>query len=110
MFNFIDFRNAVYQGQMQDGKPHGIGVLIDNKLLFLLAEFKDGEVDGAVFAVYPDCKVFCGHIRNRALTGLCCFYLKDKMQVYMNYSQQATKQGDLIAVLPFCRVILEVDN
>jgi hypothetical protein len=30
MFNFIDYRNATYQGSTQDGKPHGLGILIDS--------------------------------------------------------------------------------
>jgi len=110
MFSFIDYRNAVYNGQTQDGKPHGLGIIIDNQLLFLLAEFKHGEIEGAFFAVYADCKVFCGHLKNKELKGLCCFFLKDRMQVFMNYSPKAKQDSNLIAVLPFCKVILEVDN
>jgi len=86
MFNFIDYRNATYQGQTQDGKPHGLGMLIDSQLMFLLAEFREGEIEGPVFIVFADCKIFCGRIRNKKLSGLCCFYIKDKMQIYMNYS------------------------
>jgi len=110
MFNFIDFRNAVYQGQLQDGKPHGLGILIDHQLLFMLAQFRYGEVEGPVFAVYPDCKIFCGQIKSKELSGLCCFFLKDRMRVFMNYSQQASKDSNVIAVLPLCKVLLEVEN
>lgn len=106
MFSFIDFRNVAYHGQTPKGKPHGLGMLIDTQLLFLIAEFREGEIEGPVFAVYGDCKVFCGRIKSKQPDGVCCFYLKDKMQVYMNYSQKATTDCNLIAVLPFCKVVL----
>jgi hypothetical protein len=109
MFSCIDFRNAFYQGQTLEARPHGLGLLIDSQLLFLLAEFRQGEIEGPVFAVYPDSKIFCGRIRDRQPSGLCCFYLKDKIQVYMNYSSGSGKDRNLVAVLPFCKVILEVD-
>ena len=58
--------------------------------------------------MYPDSKVFCGRIKDRQPSGLCCFYLKDKMQVYMNYGREG-RERNLVAVLPFCKVILEVE-
>lgn len=76
MLNFIDYRNAVYHGQTQDGKPHGLGIIVDNQLTFILAEFKEGEIEGTIFVVYADCKIFCGRIKNKELSGLCCFYIK----------------------------------
>ena len=106
MLNFIQYRNAVYQGHTNLTRPHGLGIFIDNQLTFLLAEFKDGEIDGPVFVVYPDCKIFCGRIKGKQLSGLCCFYLKDQMQIYMNYSEISSDNNNLVAVLPFCKVIL----
>jgi hypothetical protein len=44
MLNFIEFRNAFYHGQTQEGKPHGLGIIIDNQFMFLLAEFREGEI------------------------------------------------------------------
>lgn len=62
MFEIRDFRNARYQGEMQNGQPNGIGIVIDYNYLFCLAEWKDGLIDGPTFIVFPDSRIFCGRI------------------------------------------------
>jgi hypothetical protein len=48
-------------------------------------------INGAVFAVFPDNRIFCGRI-------------------YANYSTKQSSMKNYIAVLPFCKVILEIDR
>lgn len=110
MLNFIDFRDASYQGEIKDGKPHGLGIVIDSNQLFCLAQWVAGRIEGPAFVVFPDCKVFCGRLREGRMEGLCCFYLQDKMRVFMNYTENAGQMNNLIAMLPFCKLILEIDH
>jgi hypothetical protein len=67
-------------------------------------------INGAVFAVFPDNRIFCGRIYNRELSGICTFYLQDRIQMYANYSTKQSSMKNYIAVLPFCKVILEIDR
>lgn len=66
----IDYRNARYQGQIKSLIPHGLGILIDKNLLFVLAEWIDGEINGYVMAVYPNGEIFCGSVRDRQMQGI----------------------------------------
>ena len=102
----IDFRNARYQGQIKNNKPHGIGVSIDRNHLFCLAEWKNGRIDGPLFAVYPDSKIFCGFMKGSQLSGMCCFYLSDKIKTYLNDNQKSDKPQHFITVLPNFKLIL----
>lgn len=44
------------------------------------------------------------------MVGLCAFYLQDQIQIYVNYKEKAAQEKGFIAVLPFFKVILEVEN
>jgi len=47
-------------------------------------------------------------MNGKKLSGLGCFYLKDNVQVFVNYG--ATNENSFITVLPFCKVILEINT
>ena len=89
MTDFIDFRNARYQGEVRDRKPHGIGITIDNNHLFCLAHWNAGKIDGPVFVVFPEAQILCGRMKGNRLSDLCCFYLPDHIQTYINYSKNS---------------------
>jgi hypothetical protein len=65
MYPIIDFRNARYQGQTKNHLPDGIGLLIDNKMMFCMAEWVAGEIRGPAVIIFPSGRVFCGHISFR---------------------------------------------
>lgn len=95
---------------MQNDRPHGVGIAYDVDQLFCLAEWRDGRIHGAAFAIFPDSRIFCGRIEEENMVGLCAFYLQDQIQIYVNYKEKATQEKGFIAVLPFFKVILEVEN
>ena len=66
-------------------RPHGIGIIIDVNHLFCLAKWNSGLIDGPVFIVYPDNKIFCGKMKGKNLSGPCCFYLPEEIKTYINY-------------------------
>jgi hypothetical protein len=110
MFEIRDYRNLRYQGETKDNLPDGVGIAIDYNYLFCLAEWRRGKIDGAAFVVFPDSKIFCGRINNNQLDGLSSFYLQDRIQIFANYSQGPSLRKNFIAVLPFCKVILEIEH
>jgi hypothetical protein len=65
MLPAINYRNGRYQGQIKDKLPHGVGILIDKDYLFCLAEWRNGEIDGCTFILFPSNKIFCGKISHR---------------------------------------------
>jgi hypothetical protein len=110
MFETCDYRNSRYQGEMMDNLPHGIGIAFDYNHLFCLAEWRSGHIHGAAFVVFPDSRIFCGRISNGKLEGLCTFYMQDRIQMFANYSEKSALRRNFVAVLPFCKVILEIDH
>ncbi len=64
MLDFKDYRNARYQGRTVNNKPEGIAIVIDINNLFCLSEWKGGKLNGPIFVVYPDSKIFCGRMKN----------------------------------------------
>jgi hypothetical protein len=52
----LDYRNAKYQGVVnpENRKKQDIGILIDDKLTFILANWKNNIIDGPFFIAYPD--------------------------------------------------------
>lgn len=108
MLGAIDFRNARYQGEIENQLPHGLGIVIDQSLLFCLATWYKGTINGPVFAVYPDHKIFCGYARNNRLSHLSCFYLPEYIQTYINYTQKQ-QHNNFLTLLPAFKLILEID-
>ena len=105
----IDFRNARYQGQIQELQPHGVGITIDDNHLFCLAKWNRGHIDGPVFIAYPDNKILCGHVKKNSISGLCCFYLPGQIKTYINYRKDS-KDNNFITVLPEYKLILEIGS
>lgn len=87
MLGRIDFRNARYQGEISNNRPHGLGIAIDNNHLFCLAQWNQGKISGPIFVIFPDLKIFCGRMRDSQLSDLSCFYLPEKIQTYINYAK-----------------------
>ncbi len=85
MLETLDYRNARYQGEVKNEQPNGLGIIIDYNYLFCLAEWQDGRINGPTFIVFPDSRIFCGRIYNNQLSGLCSFYLQDRIQIFANY-------------------------
>ena len=42
----INFKGMIYSGSLKEGKPNGIGFLVNEYGLFYQGEFKEGEIDG----------------------------------------------------------------
>lgn len=64
MLDIIDYRNLRYQGETKDDKPHGVGMIIDYRWIFCLCLWNDGNIQGPVFIVFPNNKIFCGRIEH----------------------------------------------
>ena len=49
-------------------------------------------------------------MKNNKMDGLCSFYLHDKIQIFTNYANSNRQSESYTAYLPYCKVILEVEN
>lgn len=80
----LDYRNARYEGRTKKGMPHGEGIVIDLNYLFCLASWREGQIDGPCFVVFPDGSIFCGRIIEKQMVGMCTLYLKDHIRIFTN--------------------------
>lgn len=56
----IDYRNARYQGQVDNLEPHGTGIALSEQMHFILSNWKNGVVDGKSLAFYGHGKYMYG--------------------------------------------------
>ena len=49
-----EYRNAKYQGSIKEGAPKGLGMLVDNRYVFVGGFWEDSNVNGPAFIVFPN--------------------------------------------------------
>lgn len=98
--------------------------MIDFKNIFCLAEWKHGIIHGNCLVVFGDSKIFYGQIVNKLPTGICTYHLKDKCQIFCNFSRsppqdkpstsqnpsETINMNKLVALLPTFNLIIKVEG
>jgi hypothetical protein len=108
MLPLIYFRNGRYQGEVSNRLPNGVGIFFSADLLFVVAHWRNGAIDGKTIVIYPDATAFCGCMREGQLEGACSYELeRENIKVYFNAQQAEAK---LAIIIPNFSSILEVDR
>ena len=85
----IDYRNASYHGQTSNNKHDGLGILLDDNLMFCIAEWSEGKVSGKCFVIFPDHRYFYGELHGCQQNGVCVYVLGNECYLYGNFRRGA---------------------
>lgn len=58
---------------------------MDDEFSFILAEWRNGVIDGPCFIMFPNEQIFYGNFRNGNVDGLCCFDTTDACKIFCNF-------------------------
>lgn len=73
----IDYRNAKYQGFVQDLQPQGFGIALDERMHFIAGSWQNGVLSGRAVVFYSHCKYIYGEWEEGVPHGLNVFRMGD---------------------------------
>ena len=69
----ISFRNGIYQGYIEDYYPQGLGLFMDDNLVFHCSEWKRGQYNGPTAILVSHSKYMYGGWENGVPNGFNIF-------------------------------------
>ena len=108
--NIIDYRNARFQGFLEDNHYHGLNAILNQDFSLFLSHWKYGVVDGPCFLIFPNDKIFYGFFKNDKAVGLCCYDMGEECQIYAQFDLDGFLTGSLAAVFPLMDLVLSIEK
>ncbi|CAM6002816.1 unnamed protein product [Sphagnum balticum] len=85
----LDYRNGKYQGTTAgiNMMRSGVGMVLDHNYLLGVGQWRNGQLEGAGFIIFPDGSLFCGFLRQTIPWRICSYQVARKYSILGNMNE-----------------------